>query len=64
MIMENNVKLELNINQVNVVLAALGKLPLEPVIDTFTVIRQQADHQLQNRQTQTFQSPSVKVLDD
>lgn len=62
--MENNVRLELNINQVNVVLAALGKLPLESVIETFTVIRQQVEPQLQNRQTQTFQSPSVEVLDD
>lgn len=62
--MENNVRLELNINHINVILAALGKLPLESVIETFTVIRQQVEPQLQNQQTQTFQAPSVEVLDD
>lgn len=60
--MEKNIKLELNVNHINVILAALGKLPLESVIETFTVIRQQVEPQLQNRQVP--QAPSVEVLDD
>jgi len=46
--MENQtVRLELNINMVNVVLAALAKLPLEQSIDTFMTIRQQVNTQVQ-----------------
>jgi hypothetical protein len=43
----NKVTLELNIDQLNIVLAGLAKLPLEQSLDTFTVVRQQANAQLQ-----------------
>ena len=44
--MDQTVKLELNVQMLNVVLAGLAKLPLEQSIDTFTVVRQQASSQL------------------
>ena len=44
--MDQTVKLELNVQMLNVVLAGLAKLPLEQSIDTFTVVRQQASAQL------------------
>lgn len=43
----NKVTLELTIDQLNIVIAGLAKLPLEQAIDTFTVVRQQANAQLQ-----------------
>lgn len=45
--MENSVKLELNVQHLNIVLAALAKLPLEQSLETFTVIRNQAEKQLE-----------------
>ena len=51
--MENNVKLELNINQINMVLAGLAKLPLEQSLETFNVVRQQADGQLVQKPAET-----------
>ena len=45
--MEQTVKLELNLQMLNTVLAGLAKLPLEQSIDTFNVVRQQANAQLQ-----------------
>jgi hypothetical protein len=45
--MDQNVKLELNVQMLNIVLAGLAKLPLEQSIDTFNFIRQQANAQLQ-----------------
>ena len=44
--MENNVKLELSVNHVNLILMALAKLPLEQSLETFTIVRQQADTQI------------------
>ena len=46
----NKVTIELTIDQINVVLAGLAKLPLEASIDTFTSVRQQADAQLNQPQ--------------
>ena len=45
--MDQTVKLELNVQMLNTVLAGLAKLPLEQSIDTFNVVRQQANAQLQ-----------------
>lgn len=45
--MENTVKLELNVQNLNVILAALAKLPLEQSLETFMVIRNQAEKQLE-----------------
>ena len=45
--MENTIKLEVNLNQLNVILAGLAKLPLEACLETFSVVRQQADQQVQ-----------------
>lgn len=44
--MENNIKIELNIQMLNVVLAGLAKLPLEQSMETFMEIRKQADVQI------------------
>ena len=45
--MENTIKIELNLPMLNVVLAGLAKLPLEQSLETFTVVRQQAEAQIQ-----------------
>ena len=43
---EQTVKFELTVNQVNVILAALAKQPLEVVLDVFNTIQKQASSQL------------------
>jgi len=53
--------LTLNINQVNTVIAGLLKLPLEAALETFNVVQQQAQSQVQ--QAQVPQGPlSDKVI--
>ena len=42
----NKLHLELTMDQLNVVLAGLAKLPLEASLESFTIIRQQAEAQL------------------
>jgi hypothetical protein len=42
-----NLTITLNLDQLNLVLAALAKLPFEAVTDTIAVIRQQGTEQLQ-----------------
>lgn len=44
--MDKNVKLELTIDQLNVIMLGLSKLPLETVLATFTEVQKQADAQL------------------
>jgi|LakMenEpi03Aug12_release.lakeMendotaPanAssembly.Ray.scaffolds.fasta_scaffold1261460_1 hypothetical protein len=44
--MDKNVTLELNVNQLNIVLGGLAKLPIEVALETFNVIQQQASSQL------------------
>ena len=44
------IKLELDVDQLNLVLAALGKLPLEQSVDVFMAVRTQAQGQLQQQQ--------------
>jgi hypothetical protein len=56
----DNIKLEVSVNQLNVILTGLAKLPLEMSLETFTFVRQQADSQLQ--QTNTDGPLSSKVL--
>ena len=41
-----NFNIKLNLDQLNLVLAALSKLPFETVTDTIAVIRQQGTEQL------------------
>ena len=58
--MDQTVKLELNVQMLNVIIAGLAKLPLEQSIDTFNMVRQQANAQLQQ---QTPEGPlSDKVI--
>ena len=45
--MEPKVTLQLNVQSLNIVLAGLAKLPLEQSLDTFNIIRDQANAQLQ-----------------
>ena len=60
--MENTVKLDLKIQDLNVVLLALSKLPLETTIDTFLNIKNQAEQQL-NRSSDVPKGPlSDKVI--
>ena len=47
--MENTVKIEVSIQDLNIILSGLAKLPLEASLDTFNVVRQQADEQLRNK---------------
>ena len=42
-----NFNITLNLDQLNLVLAALAKLPFEAVTDTIAIIRQQGTEQLQ-----------------
>ena len=44
--MENNVTLELNVQQLNVVISGLAKLPIEVAIETFQLVQKQAQSQL------------------
>jgi len=44
--MEQKVNLELTIQQINVVLAAIVKLPIEIGLETFNIVQQQANAQL------------------
>lgn len=45
------ITIELTVDQANVVLAALAKLPFETVADLIVAIRQQAQEQLQGLST-------------
>lgn len=45
----DKLKIELTLDQLNVVFTALGKLPLEQSVDVFMVLRMQAESQLQNQ---------------
>ena len=44
--MDKNIKLELTIDQLNVIMLGLSQLPLETVLVTFTEVQKQADAQL------------------
>ena len=44
--MDKNVNLELTIDQLNIIMAGLSKLPLEISLATFTEVQKQADTQL------------------
>lgn len=44
--MENKVTLELTVNDLNVILAGLSKLPIEAALQTFDEVRNQAQQQL------------------
>lgn len=50
--MDNNIKLELNINEVNTLLASLAKQPYEVSADLINKIRIQATPQVQQAQPQ------------
>lgn len=45
--MDQTIKIEVNVNQLNIILVGLAKLPLETSLETFTIVRQQADAQVQ-----------------
>jgi len=47
--MDKNIKIELDINSLNIVLAGLAKLPLEYSLETFMAIRKQAEAQVQEK---------------
>lgn len=41
-----NLKIELTVNEINIIMAALGKMPLEAVVDVWAKIRGQCDPQI------------------
>lgn len=45
-----NLKLELTVQEVNTIMAALGKMPLESVVDVWAKIRAQCEPQLAAQQ--------------
>lgn len=60
---EQKLTLELNIQQLNVVLGGLAKLPIEVGIDTFNLVQQQAQAQLGQPTSNTPPGPlSGKVV--
>ena len=56
-----NITITLNLDQLNLVLAALAKLPFEAVTDTIGVIRQQGQEQLQ--QAEAAKTASVEEVE-
>ncbi len=60
---EQKVKLEVNVNDLNIILAGVAKLPIEAAYGTFTSIQQQAEQQLGKPNTNQLQGPlSNKVI--
>ena len=55
-----NITITLTLDQLNLVLAALAKLPFEAVTDTIGVIRQQGQEQLQ--QAEAAKTASVEEV--
>ena len=51
---------DLTIEEINVILVALGKLPLEASLTLFTKIKTQAETQLQETKEKTTQEEVVK----
>lgn len=47
-----NLKLELSVNEINVIMAALGKMPLETVVDVWAKIRGQCEPQIAAQQVE------------
>lgn len=56
-----NITITLTLDQLNLVLAALAKLPFEAVTDTIGVIRQQGQEQLQ--QAEAAKTASVEEVE-
>jgi hypothetical protein len=56
----NEVNISLTVDELNGVLAALGKLPLEAVIGLFSKIRAQAEAQLAQAQPQPEPQPQAE----
>jgi len=54
---QNNVTLTMSINQLNVILLGLSKLPIETALDTFSVVQKQAQDQLGTPQSNTLSGP-------
>lgn len=61
--MDNTIKIEVTLNQLNVILSGLAKLPLGESLETFSVVRQQADQQIQPASGQRPDGPlSNKII--
>lgn len=56
-----NITITLTLDQLNLVLAALAKLPFEAVTDTIAVIRQQGTEQLQAAEAAKAKEQSMIV---
>lgn len=62
--METNINLELTLAQLNVVLVGLSKLPIEVGLDTFNIVRNQAQSQVQNTQAPTVTTLKTETTED
>ncbi len=60
--MEQKIKLELTVQQLNVVISGLMKLPMEVAMTTFAEVQKQADTQLNVNREAIGGSLSDKVL--
>lgn len=60
--MENTIRVEVTLNQLNVILAGLVKLPLETSLETFTIVGQQADQQVQASSQRPEDPLSDKII--
>lgn len=58
--MEPKIKLELSIQELNIVLVGLAKLPIEQALETFSVVREQANSQLQQAPQEPFTKKDIK----
>ena len=60
---EQTVKLEVSVNDLNIMLAGIAKLPIEAAYGTFTSIQKQAEQQLGKPNSNQLTGPlSNKVL--
>lgn len=60
--MDQQIKLELSVNEINIILSALGKSPYETVFMTVESLRRQVGPQLQAKQNSPEGELKGKVL--
>lgn len=58
--MEQKIKFELTIEEANLVLASLAKMPFEQVFNVIGKLRQQAEEQVNNNNTRSMPLPDTK----
>jgi hypothetical protein len=59
--MQNTITLSLDINQLNLVMASLGKMPFESVFDLVENVRKQVGPQIQQLQQAAASEPEAEL---